>query len=86
MRDDTLRVRAFFPTRSVGRHWLIPVPRRCGACGARSQASHSGGAGAPPGAIMGPCQELADDLRRASYAMTMHVPTGLRRKRGPAIA
>ncbi len=33
----------------------------CGARGARSQASHSGGIGAPPGTTKSPCQELADD-------------------------
>jgi len=30
--------------------------------GLASLASHSGGDGAPPGPIMRPCQELADDL------------------------
>ena len=30
--------------------------------GLASPASHSGGDGAPPGPIMRPCQELADDL------------------------
>jgi hypothetical protein len=34
---------------------------RCPA-GQASQARHSGGAGAPPGSTMRPCQELADDL------------------------
>jgi hypothetical protein len=34
---------------------------RCPA-GLACQASHSGGAGAPPGPKMRSCQELADDL------------------------
>jgi hypothetical protein len=35
---------------------------RCPA-GLASQARHSGGAGAPPGSTMRPCQELADDRK-----------------------
>jgi hypothetical protein len=39
------------------------MSRRCGARGSGSQVRHSGGAGAPPGDTMVPCQELADDPR-----------------------
>jgi hypothetical protein len=48
---------------------------RCPA-GLASQAWHSGGAGAPPGSTMRPCQELADDL---SIAL---LPSGLLERDG----
>ena len=70
------------------------VPR-----GSGSSTRHSGGAGAPPGLTMKPCQELADDRkvqtkRRLSPLLSVDAergtPTGqrtaaghLRRKRGP---
>lgn len=49
----------------------------CGACAAWFAATHPGGAGAPPGTIRSPCQELADrrfSLRREAREA----------KRGPA--
>jgi hypothetical protein len=48
---------------------------RCPA-GRGSQPRHSGGAGAPPGSTMRPCQELADDL---SIALS---PSGLLERDG----